>query len=126
MELQIKSITTLLKYTYGLVPIVAGLDKYVNMLTDWSQYVSLNFANTLPFSAGTLMAVVGIIEIGAGILVLFKPKIGAPIVAIWLLVIALTLILGGGYFDVAVRDIVMAVGAYSLYKLSALSFHNNQ
>lgn len=108
---------TLLKYTYGLVPIVAGLDKFTNILTDWSQYAS-SLENILPFSVATFMMIVGIIEIIAGILVLVKPKIGALIVALWLVSIALVLIFGGK-LDIAVRDIVMAIGAYSLFKLSS-------
>lgn len=109
----------LLKYTYGLVPIVAGLDKFTNLLTDWSQYLSSGLQDELPFDASTFMIIVGIIEIIAGILVLVKTKFGATIVAIWLVLIALVLILSGNYLDVAVRDLVMAIGAYVLVKLSS-------
>ena len=108
----------LLKYTYGLVPIVAGLDKFTNILTDWSQYLGSGLTEMLPFEASTFMIIVGIIEIAAGVLVLLKPKIGAYVVAAWLVLIALTLIFSGTYLDVAVRDIVMAIGAYTLAKLS--------
>lgn len=107
----------LLKYTYGLVPIVAGLDKFTNILTDWSQYAS-GIENILPFEASTFMAIVGIIEIIAGVLVLVKTKIGAYVVSGWLTAIALVLIVSGIFIDVAVRDIVMAIGAYVLAKLS--------
>ena len=108
----------ILKYTYGLVPIVAGLDKFINLLTNWKDYLNTTILNILPFNAGTFMAIVGVIEIMAGVLVLFKPRIGGYIVMAWLITIALSLILGGHYFDVAVRDLVMAVGAYVLAKLS--------
>lgn len=118
MDSQIKTVFTLLKYTYGLVPIVAGLDKFTNILTDWSQYISSGFANLLPFETATFMMIVGSIEIVAGILVLIKPKIGGYVVAGWLVAIALTLVFSGTYIDVAVRDIVMAVGAFSLAKLA--------
>lgn len=107
-----------LKYTYGLVPIVAGLDKFTNLLTDWKNYLSTSMVNMLPFSAGTLMSIVGIIEIVAGVLVLLRPRIGGFVVMAWLVAIALTLIFGGHYFDVAVRDLVMAIGAWSLATLS--------
>jgi len=107
-----------LKYTYGLVPIVAGLDKFTNLLTDWKSYLSASMVNMLPFSAGTFMSIVGIIEIVAGVLVLLRPRIGAYVVMAWLAAIALTLIFGGHYFDVAVRDLVMSIGAWSLAKLS--------
>ena len=75
----------------------------------------------LPFDAGTFMHIVGIIEIVAGILVLIQPRIGGYVVMAWLTLIALTLIFGGHYFDVAVRDLVMAIGAFCLAKLSSLS-----
>ncbi|MGZ3839578.1 MAG: hypothetical protein ACXVBI_13470 [Flavisolibacter sp.] len=109
----------LMRFTYGLVPIVAGLDKFTNLLTNWKDYLSPFILNLLPFGAGTFMHLVGIIEIAAGILVLIRPHIGAYVVMTWLALIALTLIGGGHYFDVAVRDLVMAIGAYSLARLSA-------
>ncbi|HUH47775.1 MAG TPA: hypothetical protein VLZ54_11520 [Arenibacter sp.] len=111
-------VQSLLKYTFGLVPIVAGLDKFTNLLTDWTQYLSPGMMDILPFDAGTFMAIVGVIEIGAGILVLILPAIGGYIVAAWLTLISLTLIFSGSYLDVAVRDLVMAIGAFSLAKLS--------
>jgi len=115
---QMRSAQKILKYTYGLVPIVAGLDKFTNLLTNWEDYLSEPVLSILPFSAGTFMVIVGIIEIVAGVLVLLRPRIGAYVVMVWLIAIALTLVLGGKYFDVAVRDLVMAVGAFVLAKLS--------
>ena len=110
--------TAILKWTYGLVPIVAGADKFMHILTDWDKYLAPAIANMLPFSASSFMSMVGIIEIIAGVLVLIKPKIGSLVVALWLTGIAINLLLTGQYFDVAVRDIVMAIGAFSLYLLS--------
>jgi len=107
----------LLKYTYGLVPIVAGLDKFTNILADWGQYAE-GMSGMLPFEIGTFMMIVGVIEIVAGVLVLTKPKFRSLVVAGWLVAIALVLIFSGSYLDVAVRDLVMAIGAYSLSKLS--------
>ncbi|WP_083610442.1 tRNA (5-methylaminomethyl-2-thiouridylate)-methyltransferase [Pontibacter flavimaris] len=109
--------TSLLKYTYAIVPIVAGLDKFTHLLTDWNKYLAPVIADMLPFSVDTFMRVVGVIEIIAGILVLLKPKIGALVVSLWLVGIAFNLLLSGEYFDVAVRDLVMAIGAFSLYLL---------
>jgi uncharacterized membrane protein YphA (DoxX/SURF4 family) len=106
-----------LKLTFGIVPIVAGLDKFTNLLTDWSEYLAPLVADLLPFSPGTFMAIVGVIEIVAGILVLVKPRIGGLVVAAWLVGIAINLLLGG-YYDIAVRDLVMAVGAWSLAHLA--------
>jgi uncharacterized membrane protein YphA (DoxX/SURF4 family) len=127
MEAKIKRIEKvyqLLKYTYGFVPIVAGADKFANLLTNWKEYMSSSLTDLLPFDLVTFMAIVGIVEITAGVLVLVRPKIGAWVVMGWLLIIALSLVLGGHYFDVAVRDIVMAVGAFALAKLA--SVFNNQ
>ncbi len=117
MNTTVLQLRTILKYTYGLVPMIAGLDKHTNLLTDWGQYISPGISEILPFDTGTLMMLVGPIEILAGILVLFRPKIGAVVVGTWLIAIALVLILGGHYFDVAVRDLVMAIGAFTLAKL---------
>ncbi len=115
-----QSVQRILKYTYGILPIVAGLDKFTDLLIRWEDYLSPSIIKILPFSAGTFMHIVGIIEIVAGILVLFRPRPGGYVVMAWLALIALTLIFGGHYFDVAVRDLVMAIGAYCLAKLSAL------
>lgn len=111
----------LLKFTYGLVPIVAGADKFLNLLTNWEQYLNPSLKRLLPFDAHIFMMIVGVVEIIAGFIVLIKPQAGAWIVSAWLLLIALTLIGSGGYLDIAVRDIVMAIGAYSLARLSSLN-----
>jgi uncharacterized membrane protein YphA (DoxX/SURF4 family) len=110
----------ILKYTYGIVPIVAGLDKFTNLLVNWRDYLSPSLISKLPFGPATFMSIVGIIEIIAGILVLSRPKIGAYIVTGWLVVISVTLLAGAHYFDVAVRDLVMAIGAFVLARLSAI------
>lgn len=70
----------LLKYTFGIVPIVAGIDKFLNLLTDWSHYIDPSMADLLPFSATTFMMIVGVIEIVAGIIVLRKAEIGGYVV----------------------------------------------
>jgi uncharacterized membrane protein YphA (DoxX/SURF4 family) len=109
-----------LKMTYGLVPIVAGLDKFTNLLVDWSRYLSPAMLKALPVGAETFMMLVGVIEIAAGILVLSKfTRWGAWVVSAWLVCIALNLIFGG-YYDIAVRDVSMAVGAFGLAQLAAL------
>ncbi|HLV50577.1 MAG TPA: hypothetical protein VKY44_01315 [Flavobacterium sp.] len=113
-------IFTLLKYTFGIVPIVAGADKFTNLLTDWTQYINPSMADLLPFSAEAFMMIVGVIEIIAGIIVLKKAEIGGYIVAAWLTVIALTLLLGFNHVDVAVRDLMMAIAAFSMAKLAKI------
>jgi hypothetical protein len=114
-----ETVQRLMRYTYGLVPVVAGLDKFTNILTDWKHYLAPSIISASPFGASTFMAIVGVIEIIAGIIVLVRPRIGGYIVMAWLVAIALTLIVGGQYYDVAVRDLVMAIGAFSLARLSA-------
>src|SRR5262245_29306506 len=114
----IRSIFNLLRITFGVVPIVAGLDKFTDILTHWEDYLSPSIAGILPFSPHTFMMIVGVIEIVAGIIVLIRPAIGGLIVAAWLTLIALTLLVGGIYLDVAVRDLVMAIGAFSLARIS--------
>ena len=121
LKTQIKSLQNLLRITFGLVPIVAGADKFTNLLVDWKEYLNPYLANLV--QASTFMIIVGIIEIVAGILVLTKPKLGAYIVSAWLVGIALNLILTGNYFDVAVRDLVMAIAAYVLARLSSLELN---
>jgi hypothetical protein len=117
---ELSRLWTLLKFTFGLVPIVAGIDKFTNILVDWTIYINPDLAQMLPISASIFMMVVGLIEITAGLIVLFKTEIGAYIVSAWLTCIAITLLLSGNYLDVAVRDIVMAIGALTLAKLTRL------
>lgn len=117
---QAGKVQQVLKYTYGIVPTVAGLDKFTNLLTNWENYLSKSITNLLPFSATTFMHIVGVIEMVAGLLVFLRPRIGGYVVMGWLIAIALTLIAGGHYFDVAVRDLTMAVGAFCLAKLSGV------
>lgn len=111
----------LLKYTFVIVPIVAGADKFTNVLTNWEQYINPSMAGMLPFSGSVFMMIVGVIEIVAGIIVLKKTELGGYIVAAWLTVVALTLLLGFNYVDVAVRDLVMAIAAFSMAKISKIA-----
>nr|WP_294859634.1 hypothetical protein [uncultured Fluviicola sp.] len=113
-------IQTLLKFSYGIIPIVAGADKFSNLLTDWSKYLDPNIAGILPFGSETFMAIVGIIEIFAGILVFFQPQKGGYLVSAWLVLVALSLLISGNFLDVAVRDVAMAIGAFSLARMSGI------
>lgn len=117
-QFKINKVWLILKYTYGILPIVAGADKFFNLLTQWSDYLAPWMVTMLPFSGATFMMIVGIIEIVAGIIVFTRTQLGAYIVSLWLVLIALNLLSSGNYLDVAVRDIVMAIGAYVLAKLS--------
>jgi uncharacterized membrane protein YphA (DoxX/SURF4 family) len=110
-----------LRLAYGLVPIVAGLDKFTNLLTQWTDYLSPWMTRALPASATSLLHAAGVVEIVAGILVLTRfTRYAAILVGAWLLLIALQLLTTGRYFDIAARDVVMAVGAGVLARLSAL------
>ena len=114
----VRSVWMVLKITFSAVPVVAGLDKFTDLLVDWDMYLHPGIVSMLPFSVHTFMVVVGVIEIIAGILVFAKPAMGGWVVMTWLICIALTLIASGNYLDVAVRDLVMSVGAMSLARLS--------
>jgi uncharacterized membrane protein YphA (DoxX/SURF4 family) len=114
-------IWTLLRFTYGLVPIVAGLDKFTNFLTNWESYLNPRVLAILPVSGHAFMSVVGVVEIVAGVLVLLRPRQGAFVVMAWLIGIALSLITGGKFLDVAVRDLVMAIGAFTLGTLTPIA-----
>jgi hypothetical protein len=107
-----------LRLAFGLTATLAGLDKFFNILADWSAYVSPLAAQMLPFSVGTFMAIVGIIEVAVGGTILFvSPRLGAYVASAWLLLIAANLVIGG-FFDIAVRDAVMAIGAFTLARLA--------
>jgi hypothetical protein len=120
MEPRLKTPFVALRWTYGLVPLLAGLDKFFNLLADWSGYLSPAIASLLPVAPTTFMYVVGIVEMAVGVMVLTRwTKYGAYLAAVWLTAIAGNLVLAGT-LDVAVRDLAMAVGAYTLARLAEL------
>jgi uncharacterized membrane protein YphA (DoxX/SURF4 family) len=121
----IRQVQNVLRLTFGIVPIVAGLDKFTNLLANWPGYLGVNITGMLPVNAIVFMKIVGVIEIVAGLIVLLRPLIGAYIVMVWLVCIALQLIIGGHFLDVAVRDLVMAIGAFTLAKLTLISGSEN-
>jgi len=105
----------------GLLAFLAGVDKFLNVLTNWEQYVSPFAARMLPFSATTFMRIVGVIEIVVGLAILTKAtRLGAYVAMVWLLCIAINLLMTGKYFDVAVRDVALAVAAFVLAKLTEI------
>ncbi|MBS1644667.1 MAG: hypothetical protein JST36_06470 [Bacteroidetes bacterium] len=120
-QASIKTVFQLLRYTFGLVPIVAGADKFSNILTNWEQYIHPNLAAILPFSTSVFMMIVGVIEILAGVMVLLKTELGGYIVAAWLTLISVSLLASLSYLDVAVRDLVMAIAAFSMARLAKLA-----
>lgn len=104
----------LLKWTYGLFFIVAGLDKFFNMVTMWQQYVGPFVIKVAPMELNQLMMGIGAFEVVLGALMLAKPKLGGILAAIWFAVVAANLINMGVFYDIAARDIVLAVGAFVL------------
>ena len=109
-----------LKIAFGLMPLLAGLDKFLGLLADWKSYLSPWMRDVLPVSAESFMMLVGVVEIASGLAILTRfTRLGAYVAMVWLGLIALNLVLAG-IFDVAVRDLVLAVGAYSLGKVSGL------
>ncbi len=109
-----------LRIALGVGPILAGLDKFFNKLADWQMYLSPLATKVVPVSPAAFMHVVGIIEILAGIVVLTRfTKFGAYVVMVWLIGIAINLVTTGMFYDLAVRDIEIAVGAFALSQLCA-------
>ncbi len=110
-----------LRIALGVVPILSGLDKYFNRLAEWGMYLSPLVTKVVPVSATTFMHIVGIVEIIAGVLVLSRwTKIGSYFVMAWLICIAINLITTGMFFDIAVRDLEIAVAAFVLSQLTSV------
>lgn len=110
-----------LRIGLGLGPIIAGIDKYFDILADWSMYLSPLATKVVPVSAATFMHMVGIVEIIAGLIVLSRwTRIGSYVVMAWLLGIAVNLLTTGMFYDLAVRDVEIAIGAFALSQLTAV------
>ena len=108
-----------LRIGLGAVPFLAGLDKFFNILTDWGMYLSPTAERLLPVSGATFMHIVGVIEMIVGLAILTRwTRIGSYVAMLWLVLIALNLIAAGTFLDVAVRDVVMAIAAYTLARLT--------
>ncbi len=113
----------LLRIAFTVAPILFGLDKFVGVLTDdWTRYLAVEFDDILPGSAQDAMYLVGAVEIVAGLVVLVAPRIGGLLVAGWLAGIIVSLLLVGGYADIALRDFGLLLGALTLARLAAADF----
>jgi hypothetical protein len=106
---------------FTAAPVLAGLDKFFHLLTNWDQYLAPWISKLSPIGGHQLMLAAGVVEVIAGILVALKPRLGAPIVGAWLCLIILNLLTMGTYLDVALRDLGLALGAFALWRL-ALEF----
>ena len=114
MDARLNTPFRLLQIGLGLTATLAGLDKFFNLLADWGSYVSPAAASLLPIDVSTFMAIVGVIELGVGVAILAAaPRLGAYVASAWLLLVAGNLAIAG-YFDVAVRDVVMSIAALTL------------
>ena len=109
----------LLRTVFTVAPIVFGLDKFANLLTDWSQYLAPWIDDLVPGTAQQAMYAVGVTEILAGVAVAVAPRFGAWLVAAWLAGIVLNLLTIPGFYDVALRDFGLLVGAVALARLAA-------
>jgi hypothetical protein len=110
----------IMRIAFTVAPILFGLDKFVNVLTDdWTRYLSTQFNDIIPGSAGDAMHIVGVVEIVAGLVVAVVPRFGGLLVAAWLGGIILNLLLVGGYGDIALRDFGLLLGALSLSRLAS-------
>ncbi|MEO8736575.1 MAG: MauE/DoxX family redox-associated membrane protein [Edaphobacter sp.] len=108
-----------LRIALGVMPILSGIDKYFNKLADWGMYLSPYATKVIPVSTPTFMHIVGIVEIVVGVIVLSRwTKIGSYILMAWLICIAINLVTTGMSYDIAVRDIEIAVGAFALSQLT--------
>lgn len=108
----------LLRTVFTIAPILFGIDKFTNILTDWTMYLAPFADSVIPGDAVFAMRIVGVVEIAAGILVAVAPRIGAWVVAAWLAGIIVNLLILPGYFDVALRDFGLLVGAVALARLA--------
>jgi hypothetical protein len=101
-----------------VLPILAGLDKFFHVLTDWNQYLAPFIPQMLGLDAGTILMIVGVVEIAAGLVVWFRPRFGGYLVMAWLWAIIINLLLIPGYFDIALRDFGLSLGALCLARLA--------
>jgi uncharacterized membrane protein YphA (DoxX/SURF4 family) len=111
---------TLLRIAFTVAPILFGLDKFFNVMVDWEQYLAPWIDDIVPGSAATAMHLVGVVEILAGVLVALKPRYGAYVVAAWLGGIILNLFTYSGYYDIALRDFGLMLGALTLARLASV------
>ena len=104
---------------YIALPVFAGIDKFCHVLVNWDMYLAPRIAEMLPVSGHTFMLAVGVIEIAAGLLVALYPRIGGWVVALWLWGIILNLLMVPGFYDIALRDFGLSLGAIALARLAS-------
>ena len=110
----------LLRVAFAVAPILFGLDKFFDVMVDWEQYLAPWINDIVPGSAATAMHLVGVIEVVAGVFVALKPRYGAYVVAAWLGGIIVNLLTYSGYYDIALRDFGLMLGALTLARLASV------
>ena len=113
----------LLRTTFTVAPVLFGLDKFVEVLTDWERYLAPQLDDLVPGTAHQAMLAVGVVEVLAGILVAVLPRIGGYVVAAWLAGIIVNLLVLGEYYDVALRDFGLMLAALALARLASRPRH---
>jgi len=108
----------ILHVAFVVAPVVAGLDKFFHLLVNWDLYLAPAIVRLSPVGAHGLMLIIGVIEIVAGLLVAIKPRIGAYVVCAWLIGIVINLLIVPEFFDIALRDFGLSLGALALARLS--------
>jgi hypothetical protein len=108
----------ILRAAFTVAPILFGLDKFADVMTHWPKYLAGQFNDVIPGSAHQAMLMIGVVEVVAGLLVAWRPRIGAYVVALWLAGIIIDLLLLGGYGDVALRDFGLLLAALALARLA--------
>ena len=108
----------ILRLGFTVAPIIAGLDKFLGLLTNWDKYLAPQVSSALGIHPHTFMMIVGVIEIIAGLAVAVAPRFGGYLVSAWLVGIIVNLLLVGGFLDVALRDLGLAMGAFALARLA--------
>ena len=109
----------MLRTVFTVAPILFGLDKFAQVLSDWDFYLAPWINDLVPGSAHDAMMLVGVVEVAAGVLVALRPRIGAYVVALWLAGIIVNLLTIPGYYDIALRDFGLLVAAVALARLAA-------
>jgi hypothetical protein len=108
----------ILHFGFTVLPIIAGIDKFFHFLVNWDMYLAPLVTRVLPLTAHQFMLIVGVIEIVAGLLVAFWPRVGSYVVMLWLWGIVINLLIIPGFFDIALRDFGLSLGALALARLS--------
>jgi hypothetical protein len=117
MDTRLDNPTRALRIALGIMATLAGVDKFFNILADWGSYVSPAAAQWLPFSTDVFMGIAGVVEVAVGVAILTAlPVLGAYVASAWLLLLAVNVAVAG-YFDIAVRDVVLSIAAFTVARL---------